>query len=78
LSSPQLRNRELLALLVFKANAAFDHFIKAERVFRLETIHHLRLEPRIDLAVTQNLDQFLGDAVMQESVFFEAFVAGAE
>src|SRR3546814_5766143 len=33
---------------------------------------------RIDLAVTQNLNQFFGDAVMQEAVFFEAFVAGAE
>src|SRR3546814_7103715 len=28
--------------------------------------------------VTQNLNQFFGDAVMQEAVFFEAFVAGAE
>src|SRR3546814_9355041 len=56
---------------------AFDHFIEAQRVFRLETIHHLRLKSRIDLAVTQNLHQFFGDAVMQEAVFFEAFVAGA-
>src|SRR3546814_6842743 len=30
------------------------------------------------LAVTQNLNQFFEDAVMQEAVFFEAFVAGAE
>src|SRR3546814_2918857 len=60
------------------ADTAFDHFIEAQRVFRLETIHHLRLKSRIDLAVTQNLNQFFGDAVMQEAVFFEAFVAGAE
>src|SRR3546814_5493706 len=70
--------RELFALLIFEADTAFDHFIEAQRVFRLETIHHLRLKSRIDLAVTQNLNQFFGDAVMQEAVFFEAFVAGAE
>src|SRR3546814_4444507 len=78
-----------LDLFFFKQKTAYDMRISdwssdvfssdlAQRVFRLETIHHLRLKSRIDLAVTQNLNQFFGDAVMQEAVFFEAFVAGAE
>src|SRR3546814_4707870 len=76
--SSDVCSSDLFALLIFEADTAFDHFIEAQRVFRLETIHHLRLKSRIDLAVTQNLNQFFGDAVMQEAVFFEAFVAGAE
>ena len=74
----QLLDRELFGLLIFETDAAFDHFIEAERVFRLEAIHYLRLEAGIDLAVAQYLDQLLGDAVMEEAVLFEAFVARAE
>src|SRR3546814_11917735 len=59
--------RELFALLIFEADTAFDHFIEAQRVFRLETIHHLRLKSRIDLAVTQNLNQFFGDEIGRAS-----------